>query len=226
MPAKLNLTGLKFSRWTVLHVTKQRCGRTFMWECLCECGTKRPVSGAHLKSGKSRSCGCLQKETLASIRTTHGACKNRERQAVYVLWSSMKRRCNNPNAINYRIYGGRGIKVCAEWDDSFEAFRDYISKLPNCPKNIEEPDARLDRQIDRIRNNEGYKPGNVKWSTRSEQMNNTSVNKFVTVNGTRMTLRQAAAKYGKVKYPVIYNRLERGWSYRDAFLTPLKGVRL
>ena len=88
------------------------------------------------------------------------------RSSIYRRWNGMKQRCNNPKATAYKNYGGRGITICDEWQNSFQAFYDYVSKLPH----YGEPGYSLDR----IDNDGNYEPGNVRWTTMLVQQNNKS----------------------------------------------------
>jgi hypothetical protein len=110
----------------------------------------------------------------------------------------MLQRCSNPNAKNYSRYGGRGISVCAEWAASFERF---LSDVGPCPSS--------DHSIDRIDNDGGYEPGNVRWATRVEQMRNTSRADLVTYQGRTQTLGQWAVETG-IPRGTIWNRIRRG----------------
>ena len=122
----------------------------------CECGTIKPVFYTYIKSGRSKSCGCLQRDKWKNINTKHLLHNTTE----YSSWCNMKTRCTNPNFKQYKDYGGRGITICKEWLDSFEQF--YKDMGPK-PKGM---------TLDRIDNNKGYEPLNCKWSTYSEQNKN------------------------------------------------------
>lgn len=96
------------------------------------------------------------------IREYHGMTESSE----YTIWSSMIQRCTNPNNTNYNLYGGRGIKVCEQWSNSFYLFYKYMGNRPTSKHTI-----------DRIDNFGNYEPGNVKWSTYTEQVKNRRVNR-------------------------------------------------
>lgn len=111
-----DMAGKKFGKITVVDFAfKGKDGRD-KWNCCCDCGKELVIDGKNLRTGNTKSCGCVRLEkAIARILTltkTHGLKKTR----LYRLWSGMKARCNNPNTVSYRLYGGRGIKVCNEWN--------------------------------------------------------------------------------------------------------------
>ncbi len=153
-----DLTGKKFYRWTVLSRAENMPGRgDTQWLCRCSCGTQKVVIGFTLKNGSNRSCGCYKKEITVKTHKRHGAYKD----PLYKVWSAAKRRCNSPDDPSYKNYGGRGIKMSKEFQESFEAFRDHLGPKPS-PAHT----------VDRINNNRGYKRGNLRWATRAEQIRN------------------------------------------------------
>lgn len=162
MPKPLDFTGLSFGRLTVVErappIRRGGSSRT-TWLCECECGRTIVVITDSLKSGNTRSCGCLHAETREARTTTHGMSGTK----TYDAWCSAKSRCSNPNNPKYADYGGRGISMCAEWFESFEAF---LSDMGPAPNGLE---------LDRIDNDGNYEPGNCRWTTRKVQMNNRRV---------------------------------------------------
>ena len=98
------------------------------------------------------------------MRVIHGASRKGAKQALYRIWTDMLSRCCNDKHQQFSRYGGRGIKVCTLWLESYEAFRDYMIALPNCPENAQQAYAHLSHSLDRIDNTKGYVPGNVKYA--------------------------------------------------------------
>ena len=164
MVAAANLENLIFGRLTV----SKRDGSIrskAVWLCLCVCGSEIRTTTDNLKSGKTKSCGCLQKEMQSeriSIRNTvHGHNKGGtgNQSPEWNSWSSMLKRCKNPNNRNYRHYGGRGIIVCPQWSE----FVNFLSDMGSRPKG---------KTLDRIDVNGNYEPSNCRWATLSEQQRN------------------------------------------------------
>jgi len=209
--------GQKFGRLTVIgfgeSVTTDGLHQV-TWDCQCACGNiirgRRP---RNVKSGQTRSCGCLKQEqntkNLADHRRTHGMSETR----IFGIWEKMRDRCNNPNTPAYKNYGGRGIKVCPEWDASFEAFWDWARHNG----------YQDDLTIDRIDNDGDYCPNNCKWVTRTEQQRNKRNIRYVEVCGERMPLKTACEKLG-VPYKAVHLRItRRGWDIDRALHTPIQG---
>lgn len=153
-----DLTGKRFGELTVTGEREtDKYGRK-LWVCRCQCGRMTSAYTNDLTQGKVKSCGCLRKKTAAERKTTHGGYGTR----LYNIWKGMKERCFNPAYRDYPHYGGRGIIVCAEWADSFAAFRDWAMG------NGYAPHLTIER-----RNVDGnYEPENCTWITLSEQQKN------------------------------------------------------
>lgn len=204
MPPLIDLTGQKFGRLLVLEQIKN--SKRTSWKCQCSCGNIVPISTNSLRTKGTKSCGCLHNKLLSERNTTHGMAHSPE----YRIWSHMIGRCHNSADQAFKNYGGRGITVCNKWRNDFMAFFNYAGKRPS-PK----------LSIDRIDNNFGYKPGNVKWSNRTEQQNNTRVNHLITINGITKNITQWA-KFVGIRSRTIHNRLRYGWSNEKAILEPVR----
>lgn len=201
----VDLTNNKYGRLTVLKKL-QNHNKHIMWLCKCECGNEIKASGYNLKSGHVKSCGCLKSELSRKRKLTHGLSKT----FLYAEWARIRRRCNNPNMTCYKDYGGRGIKVCSEWD-SVENFINW--SLLNGYKN--------GLSIDRIDNNKGYSPDNCRWVTRKVQANNKRNNHLITYNGETKTLAQWS-EHLNLPYGVLKYRINNNWNTEKAFFSPVE----
>ena len=159
MPKLIPMIGLRFGRLVVLGdagtVNEKR-----RYIVVCDCGTATIVAGGNLRSSHTRSCGCLKVETSHTTPLRHGDAVGYKKTVEYTLWRAMRQRCLDPSQAGFPRYGGRGIKVCPQWDD-FAAFLEYMGRRPAPHLTVE-----------RIDNDGNYEPGNVKWATRSEQNSN------------------------------------------------------
>jgi hypothetical protein len=181
MPKKLDLTGQRFGRLTVLEFAArqkrpQQCSKIF-WRCQCDCGEIREIYASSLRNGRTKSCGCLQRESTQTeshraAATKHGHCVGSGvRSPEMRSYHNAHQRCTNPNNKNYRDYGGRGIEF------RFQSFTEFIEEVGLRPS----PELTLDRI-----NNEGhYEAGNVRWATRSEQAYNRRRRDALTVHTAR-----------------------------------------
>ena len=153
----INLVGERFGRLLVLYREPNSASKRVKWRCQCDCGSRPVVARNELKSGETKSCGCLRQELVATNNTTHGLSESAEHKA----WIAMRSWCGNPKAQHYALYGGRGIKVGSRWSDSFENFIKDMGLKPTEAYSIE-----------RINTNGNYTPKNCKWATDYEQAAN------------------------------------------------------
>lgn len=200
----VDLTGQRFGRLTVIE-RAPNVGRKTMWKCKCDCGNYTVVGQTDLHSQRTKSCGCMFKEQLAERNTKHGLSNTR----LCSIWRAMKGRCDNPNNRAYKNYGGRGIKVCAEWENDLQAF--YSWAISNGYTD--------ELSIDRIDVNGNYCPENCRWASKKVQANNTRANRYLEYNGKRQTIAQWGAETG-VRPATIRRRLELGWTIENALKTP------
>ena len=192
MGNKLSLVGQRFGKLTVISESGSNKHGMSMWVCKCDCGnTTKPISGNSLKQGNTKSCGCLWTEAM----TKHGGRNTR----LYNIWGGMKARCNKKSHAFYKHYGGRGITVCAEWQSSFETFRDWA--YANGYQD--------GLSIDRIDANGNYCPENCRWATTCQHGNNRRTNVNVEINGVVKTIADWATENG-LKYQTVYRRFSRG----------------
>ena len=158
MRKKIDLTGQRFGRLIVLRDTGKRCWRYVVWLCRCDCGKLVEVLSNNLKLGRTKSCGCLQKEIMAAKLFKHGDSCGGKESRLYRTWVNMKSRCYYPKSINYKRYGGRGIKICKEWKNNYMMFKNWA--LANGYQD--------NLTIDRIDSGGNYCPENCRWLTLSE----------------------------------------------------------
>lgn len=158
MKKPLDLTGLRFGRLVVIKKHSVDKYGISQWECLCDCGNKTIASLSNLRNGNTTSCGCFGIQRKREANTTHGKTGSR----LHRIWKAMHTRCYNPRFFAYKHYGGRGIAICPEWKNDFQAFHDWA--MAN--------GYRDNLSIDRINNDMGYSPDNCRWATTAEQNNN------------------------------------------------------
>jgi hypothetical protein len=163
--------------------------------CICDCGAKGTYRVADMKSGNTSSCGCFRKIVTKQRLTVHGMTNSR----AYSIWTDMKKRCLNKNHRAFHRYGGRGITVCNRWKDSFEYF---LSDMGHPPSDAHE--------IDRIDVNGNYQAANCRWTTRSENMRNTSRAVTAMYKGQRMHLKEIAALTGEPYLRLYYKVKTKG----------------
>jgi hypothetical protein len=199
----IDLTGKRFGRWTVLaHSPVDKPGSS-RWHCRCDCGREKThVLYSGLVRGSSMSCGCLRAEKRKKGLPLH--LQHNQRNPMWSTYMTIKTRCYNPNHPTYKNYGGRGIKMCERWLNSFEAFAEDMG--------WEKPEG---HQIDRIDNDGDYSPENCRWATRMEQAANRRSNIRVEWGGKEMNLIDVA-RAENVDYMILRHRLSQGQSLQWA----------
>lgn len=178
--------------------------RQYFWLCRCDCGKECRVDGCCLRRATTKSCGCR------AHPTKHGMANH----PLYGVWCGMRSRCQNPRHKNYRDYGGRGIKVCERWRNSFQSFYEDMGDRPTKTHTIE-----------RIDNNADYSPANCRWATRAEQNENSRQTRLLTFKGVTLSLGKWAKRIG-IDRKTLGCRLDRfGWSVERALSTPARPIR-
>jgi hypothetical protein len=206
---RIDLTGNRYERLLVLSFAGQKVSkkgsRCSMWNCICDCGSQVAIAGTSLKSGASKSCGCLQLEMVSERASTHRLTNTR----TYRIWANMKTRCLNPNADDYSLYGARGISVCDSWLD----FNAFYADMGECPTGY---------SIDRIDSNGNYEKSNCRWASNATQSRNKRNNIFLTFKDKTMCLKDWAKEIG-IDEASLRGRLKR-WSLEKSLSTPKKEI--
>lgn len=204
----IDRTGSRYGRLTVIQASDpfvQPNGSVLAgWLCKCDCGNIVSLRSNALSSGNTRSCGCLREELAGNLRRTHGM----RRTTEYRIWLGMRNRCNNPRAKHYDRYGGRGIKICPEWD-SFSVFLADMGSRPS-----------KGHSLDRIDNDKGYEPSNCRWATQKQQCRNTMRNRTILYLGREVCIAEAVELSG-ISRSALRKRIRRGWPEEQMF-PPLK----
>ncbi len=214
----LDIIGREFGRLKVYNYIGKE-GKSHKYRCVCSCGNEKITDRIALFSKHTQSCGCLFKSICWQNRVTHGATKGEVKSGKrvlppeYVAWAAMKYRCLNPSSAAYHNYGGRGITICEQWVSSFETFLLDVGPRPS-----------EHHSLDRIDNNKGYEPSNVRWATSSEQGNNTRSNILLNLNGISKSMSQWSRAFGISKH-VVHTRLKSGWPLEEAMTTPTRVIK-
>jgi hypothetical protein len=207
-----DITGQKFNRLTAVERAGNSAKGLALWLFRCECGGTKISTGAEVRRGGVKSCGCaaIEQKINAGKSRCHAFSRAnfpRERKS----WENMIDRCTNPDNNQFHNYGGRGISVCDRWKQSFKNFLEDMGARP------------ANTSIDRIDNSFDYCPENCRWADAKTQNRNRSNNHVVVINGEAKTLSQWAERY-KVPQSMIGNRIYRGWPEHAAITLP-KGSR-
>jgi len=201
--------GKTFNDLTVIKgVGKHRWGGN-IYLCSCVCGKTTNVRATDLRTGNTKSCGCLMIRRIKEINTTHGHCPSSAPSKLYSTYKKMVDRCHNPNTQFYNYYGGRGIKVCDAWKASFELFVKDMGTPPS-----------IKHSIDRIDCNGDYEPKNCRWATYLEQ----SLNKTNTLKASFLGVVKPLREWAdivNIPYRTLKARLYYKWTDEDILTTPI-----
>ncbi len=203
---KIHLDGLVFGNWTVIKQSGNNSRGGALWLCSCSCGSTGTVAGTDLRSGKSKSCGCVSRLSIGEASRTHGKSRTR----LYFTWKNMRCRCYKKNSASYANYGARGISVCREWS-SFENFQTWA----------ESSGYSDDLTIERIDCDKDYCPENCTWATRQVQNVN---RRFVKKDENGLAWSEIAKSNG-IPVTLMHGRLNDGWPIELAATKP-KRIRM
>lgn len=199
----MDLTGDVYGRLTVIRLTKKE-GYTVFWMCRCECGSDAEVRAGSLRSGLTRSCGCLAKDVAADGFRTHGMSK----YSGFGSWRAMMSRCNNAEDSSYKDYGARGISVCSEWHDIRNFAKDMGDKVAG-------------QSIDRLDPNKGYFPENCRWTDPLGQGENKR-NSVKAKAGGELKHMASIWREAGMRESTFYNRINRGMTPDEAVSAPVQ----
>lgn len=198
MSRRLELTGQKFNRLTVIEYVGQNDRNLSLWRCRCDCGNEIVRTGNAILQGHTKSCGCAKKCRHDVKKKKHGGSYD----ALYDVWVQMRRRCHNPKSSAYSYYGGRGISVCEEWRDEGTG---YISFRAWALQN----GYTKGLTIERVDVNGNYCPENCKWIPKARQSDNTRRTIWIEYNGEKHNLKQWSRILGMSDETIRY-RYHRG----------------
>ena len=202
-----DLTGSKFNKLTALELASTN---PTVWLCRCECGNLKKVHGSHLTRGKTQSCGCWRKEVSSKLNITHGRyCGTGANKREASSYKFMISRCTDASDKDFPNYGGRGIKVCAAWMESFNNFLTDMGNKPTPKHTIERKDS-----------NGNYEPSNCIWALNKDQQNNRRNNHILELNGISKTVAQWSDDL-KITREVIHGRLRLGWTVDKTLTMPV-----
>lgn len=212
----VDISGKRFGRLVAIEVAGNfGKDKKQYWRCKCDCGNEKIVNKGSLMKGLTKSCGCLRSEVArekAKSKTGHGIKRGNEH--LYAIWQGMKARCSNSQRKEAKYYFFKGIRVCKEWENDFLLFKDWAIKNG----------YKVGLTLDRINSDKGYSPDNCRFVDRYVQNNNTSKNKFITLDGETLTIAQWTRKMDLPR-GLISSRLKNGWSEERAVKTSVQSKR-
>ena len=206
---KLDMTGVKINRLTGLEFVGINKHKQCLWRFECDCGKRMTAAAYRVRNGNTKSCGCLASE-MVTQRNKSMATHKMTRTPTYRSWQSMIERCTKENHKSYERY--KHLQIQDEWLKSFEAFLAHVGVRPK------------GTTLDRINNEQGYVIGNVRWATPEQQARNRRTNKFVSIDGKKMTYAEAAKVLGITRQAVRY-RVEAGWTNDQIQTASNQGIR-
>lgn len=206
-----SMIGKKLGRLTIL---KYHHSPSF-WLFRCDCGTEKVIRLAHVNSGKTKSCGCYNKDIARSTKLSHGE-TNANLTLEYKAWSGMLRRCRARSGKDYKNYMLRGITVCDRWQGA-NGYRNFLNDMGR--------KLSPEYSLDRIDNNKGYLPANCRWATRSQQASNTRKNHYLTYKGETQTVSAWAKELNIYRKTITYRIDHMGMSVEEAFTVPINNQR-
>lgn len=209
-----DLTGQRFGNLTAVEHVGSDKHRNALWRCVCDCGREHVVASRALVNGHVKTCGCFKSGKFRNRQGQehHGGSGER----LYGVWIGMLNRCYDKNVRCYPSYGGRGIRVCDEWFNSYAAFREWANANGYDPSQ-----SGRECSLDRINVDGDYEPSNCRFVSMNKQMLNRTDNRWLVYRGQRITLTEAS-KIGGITCGTIRDRIARGWTVERAVEQPAR----
>lgn len=207
----IDMVGVVCGRLTVLERDGHDYHGRAVWLCRCMCGATTSVVGKMLRSGNTKSCGCLRAVTMSRVARASNTARGhgwRNRRS-YSTWQGMVARCHRTTHASYAGYGGRGITVCDRWRGP-GGYGRFIADMGEQPAGL---------TLDRVNSNGPYSPENCRWATWEVQSRNRGNNVWVEFNGERLIVSDWAAKLG-VPLATLRHRLKSWGVDRALTSTP------
>lgn len=203
----IDLRGERFGKLIVIQYVGKNKHRQSLWSCKCDCGNNTVVTTQELRKGDTKSCGCLQRHKARVAHMTHGLSGT----TLYQVWQHIRRRCNDAKDPAYPNYGGRGIYICEEWNNSVLSFVAWANSSGYAEGLT----------IERIDNDGPYSPDNCTWVTKAQQNINKRATKKAYCADARINIAKLAAKHG-LRAGTLQWRLSHGWPLHEACHTPVR----
>ncbi len=201
---EVDITGRRYGRLVAMERMTYKENNSYVWKCKCDCGNEFLVPRSRLTTKNTQSCGCMYRKVGGASVKTHKL--HRE----FCILRQMIRRCTNPKSHAYASYGGRGIRVCKRWMQSFDNFISDMGPRPSRKHSIE-----------RVDNNGNYNPKNCRWALSLEQQQNTRYNKNITYEGRTMCIAAWARELGMNVRTLTARLRHKKWSVKAAFENPI-----
>lgn len=198
---KGRLTFIEFNR---IHVQRSG-GKVPYWLCRCDCGNEKVIAVKDVIGGKTRSCGCLQREMMSKKQTMHGETDT----PLHSIWQNMKRRCYEKTNAKYGTYGKRGIRVCDDWKDSYISFAEW-ARANGYKEGL---------TIERIDVDKDYEPSNCEWIEPSEQSRNKTVTHYHEIDGVTYQTMNDLSESFDIPVKTLFSRFYRGDRGKDLVRT-------
>lgn len=210
---KIDLTGQKIGRLLIIECLGTK-DKHVVWRCKCDCGKEVIKTTTYIRRSPCPSCGCYKLEVRRTHpnHLIHGQSAKHNTTRIYRIWANMKARCYTPSYTRFENWGGRGISVCDEWKNDFQAFYDWAMSN-GYQDNL---------TIDRIDNDGDYHPNNCRWVSYKTQTRNSRTNRMITFNGETRCLNEWSEIVGIDRHTITVRLNQLNWSIERALTQPVR----